>query len=42
MNYLEKEREQQEIQCLIAEDKEEELAPDYCQYVMLKWKERKK
>lgn len=38
MNYLGKEKEQNEIQKLIEQDREEELDPNYCQYANLKWR----
>ena len=40
MSYLDKEKEQKEIQELIEQDKEEELDPNYCKYAVLKWRIR--
>ena len=40
MNWLEREKEEEELQKLIMQDKEEELDPDYCQYAVMKWKVR--
>jgi hypothetical protein len=37
-NFLEKEKEQEEIEKLIAEDIEEENNPDWQQYGFLKWR----
>jgi len=42
MSYLDKEKEQEELEKLLEQEKEEELDPDYCQYATLKWKARKK
>jgi len=40
MNWLKREKEREEIQKLIEQDKEEELNPDYCQYAILKWRKK--
>lgn len=40
MSYLDKEKEREELNKLIEQDKEEELDPDYCQYAMLKWRNK--
>jgi len=40
MNWLKREKEREEIQKLIKQDKEEELNPDYCQYAILKWRKK--
>lgn len=37
MDWLEKEKEQEEIQKLIAQELEEENEPDWQQYANLKW-----
>lgn len=37
MSYLEKEREQEEIQKLLAQELAEDSAPDFIQYGFLKW-----
>jgi len=40
MNWLEKEKEQQELQKLLAQELEEENDPDFIQYGFLKWRIR--
>ena len=40
MNYFDKEKEREEIQKLIEQEKEEELDPDYCQYAIMKWRKK--
>ena len=41
MNWLEQEKEQEELEKLLEQEKEEELDPDYCQYATLKWRKEK-
>jgi len=38
MNWIDKEKEQEEIQKLLEKELEEENDPDYQQYATLKWK----
>lgn len=40
MNWLEKEKEKEELNKLLKQEEAEELDPDYCQYAMLKWRKR--
>lgn len=40
MNYIEKEKEKEELQKLLAQEIEEENNPDWLQYANLKWKIR--
>ena len=40
MNWLEKEKEREEIQKLLEQELEEERDPDYQQYANLKWRKK--